>query len=156
MPDPRSDRVFKRIFLNHPPALIHLLNTFLPLPSPIEEVEYMPEELQSDLHGQYMSIVDVRCRDRLGRHFIVEMQLQKRKFLFRRLLYNAARVYSRQLGIGADVGALCPVYTPCLLDDSMFPGKEGWVHQVQPMSDGDGQGMGELYFTIVEMREWRE
>ena len=67
MTNPRNDRIFKQIFHHHPCSLMHLLNAFLPLQDPIVEVEYMPEELQTESDGYLMSIVDVRCRDGAGR-----------------------------------------------------------------------------------------
>ena len=155
MTDPRSDRIFKQIFHNHPRALIHLLNSFLPLEDPIEAVEYMPVELQSDLSGLHMPIVDVRCRDRSGRHFIVEMQVQNKPLFFRRVLMNACRIYSRQGSLGGRLEEVCPVYTLCLLDYAMFRDREGWVHHAETRTAGDGpEPLGELYFTFVEMRKW--
>jgi hypothetical protein len=100
MSNPKSDRIFKQIFLHHPDSLMHLLNSFLPLEAPIEALEYMPMELLSEYGSLQMTIVDVRCRDRQGRHFIVEMQLQKMPMFFRRVLTNACRIYSRQFRNG--------------------------------------------------------
>ena len=155
MPDPRSDRVFKRIFHNHPQSLTHLLNTFLPLRDPIEAVEYMPEELQSDLSGMHLSIVDVRCRDTNGRHFIVEMQLQKKPMFFRRVLMNACRIYTRQGSLAEGLAEVCPVYTLCLLDHQMFPDDPSWVHHIESRASGPSlPSFGELHFTFVEIRKW--
>ena len=155
MPDPRSDRVFKQIFHNHPRALIHLLNSFLPLVDTIEAIEYMPVELQSDLAGLHMPIVDVRCRDTAGRHFIVEMQVQKKPLFFRRVMMNACRIYSRQGSLGGRLDEVCPVYSLCLLDYPMFKEKSGWVHHAETQTSGDGPvPLGELHFTFVEMRKW--
>jgi hypothetical protein len=72
--DPKNDRVFKHIFHNHPRALMHLLNSFLLLTHPIVDLEYMPEELHDDLGEGRLGIVDVRCRDSLGRSCIVEIR----------------------------------------------------------------------------------
>lgn len=155
MSDPRNDRIFKRIFHNHPKALTHLLNAFLPLRDAIEAVEYMPEELQSDLSGMHLSIVDVRCRDTNGRHFIVEMQLQKKPMFFRRVLMNACRIYTRQGSLAEGLAEVCPVYTLCLLDHQMFPDDPSWVHHIEPRASGPGlPSFGELHFTFVEIRKW--
>ena len=157
MPDPRRDRVFKQIFHHHPRALIHLLNSFLPLNDPIDAVEYMPVELQSDLSGLHVPIVDVRCRDSGGRHFIVEMQVQKKPLFFRRVLMNACRIYSRQGSLGGKLEEVCPVYTLCLLDHAMFRKEEDWVHHAETRTHGMGsEPLGELFFTFVEMRKWLE
>ena len=157
MPDPGSDRIFKQIFHHHPRALIHLLNSFLPLNDPIDAVEYMPVELQSDLSGLHVPIIDVRCRDSGGRHFIVEIQVQKKPLFFRRVLMNACRIYSRQGSLGGKLEEVCPVYTLCLLDHAMFRKEEDWVHHAETRTHGMGsEPLGELFFTFVEMRKWLE
>jgi len=157
MSDPRRDRVFKWIFHQHPKSLILLLNSFLPLKDPIEEIQYMPVELPADLSGLHMPIVDVRCRDSSGRQFIVEMQLQKKPNFFRRMIMNACRIYGRQGALGGKLEDVCPVYTLCLLDYNMFKRQDVWIHHVEPSTQGEiKEPMGELYFTFVEMRKWLE
>lgn len=157
MSDPRSDRTFKKIFHEHPRALIHLLNSFLPLKDPIVDIEYLPGELLADLDSMLMAIVDVRCQDSTGRHFIVEMQLQKTALFFRRVLLNACRIYSRQASKGGSLQEVNPVYTLCLLDYFMFPESAEWIHHIEPgvLSD-TGNVFGELHFTFVELRKWKE
>ena len=155
MTDPRRDRIFKFIFHNHPPALISLLNAFLPLPDPIERISYEPQELQSDLEGMQLSIVDVRCVDGKGRQFIVEMQIQKMPHLLRRVLMNASRIYARQGGIGWKLAEVCPVYTLCLLDHALYPEDPAWVHHMETCVPGSrDKRIGEMFFTFVEMRKW--
>jgi hypothetical protein len=63
MSDPRSDRIFKRIFHEHPGLLIPLLNTLLPMEDPIESIVFMPMELHPEVDEGRLTIVDVRCRD---------------------------------------------------------------------------------------------
>lgn len=79
MPKPRSDRVFRDIFLRHPQSLRHLLDSFLPLPFPIVHLEYLSWDIFSEDPDGCSSIVDVSGRDSTGRQFIVEMQLQKQQ-----------------------------------------------------------------------------
>ena len=155
MTDPRSDRIFKKIFHEHPRALIHLLNSFLPLKDPIEEIEYLPGELLADMDDLLMAIVDVRCRDSAGRHFIVEMQLQKTPLFFRRVLLNACRIYSRQVSKGGLLTEVQPVFTLCLLDHFMFPDSDEWIHHISPTaSTMPPESLGEIHFTFVELRKW--
>jgi predicted transposase/invertase (TIGR01784 family) len=73
--DPRSDFLFKRLFADNPRLLMDLLNATLPLENPITEIEYLPAELLPYERNSKLSIVDVRCSDMFGRHFIVEMQM---------------------------------------------------------------------------------
>jgi predicted transposase/invertase (TIGR01784 family) len=157
MTDPRNDRIFKQIFHHHPRSLMHLLNAFLPLQDPIVEVEYMPEELQTESDGYLMSFVDVRCRDGAGRHFIVEMQMQKAPLFNRRVVMNACRIYGRQARPGSDLSEIQPVYTLCLLDYTLYPGHSSWVHHFEPRTDSTPfHSLGELRFTFVEIRKWLE
>jgi predicted transposase/invertase (TIGR01784 family) len=131
------------------------LNAFLPLPDPIERISYEPQELQSDLEGMQLSIVDVRCVDGKGRQFIVEMQIQKMPHLLRRVLMNASRIYARQGGIGGKLAEVCPVYTLCLLDHALYPEDPAWVHHMETCVPGSrDKRIGEMFFTFVEMRKW--
>lgn len=157
MSNPRKDRTFKQIFHNHPRSLIHLLNAFLPLSVPIESIEYMPEELQAETDGYYMSIVDVRCRDRLGRHFIVEMQIQKTAHFEQRVMLNAFRLYTRQMLPGGSLSDLKPVYALCLLDYIMFQGHPDWIHHVEPRTRGlPSTPVDGVSVTFVEIKKWQE
>lgn len=136
---------------------MHLLNSFLPLNDPIVSIEYMPAELHAELDDGSMTIVDVRCRDGNGRHFIVEMQLQKTPLFFRGVLLNASRVYSRQVRLGDSLKEMHPVYTLCLLDYKMFPESLDWIHHIDFTARAlESAPFGELHFTMVEMRKWVE
>jgi predicted transposase/invertase (TIGR01784 family) len=73
--DPKNDLTFKRIFGEHPHLLKSFLNAVLPLPQPIDTIEYLPAELVPEIPVFKNSIVDVRCVDKHGRQFIVEMQM---------------------------------------------------------------------------------
>ena len=68
----------------------------------------MPAELVPDTPLKKNSIVDVRCRDRKGRQFIVEMQMLWSPAFMQRVLFNASKAYVRQLdgkeGIRAPAG----------------------------------------------------
>jgi predicted transposase/invertase (TIGR01784 family) len=110
--DPKNDFIFKRIFGEHPDLLISFLNALMPLEpgKEIESVEYLPGELVPDNPVKKFSIVDVRCKDKLGRQFIVEMQMEWSSFFCSRLLFNTSKAFVRQLGRGENYGELQPVY----------------------------------------------
>jgi len=75
--DPKNDLTFKRIFGEHPDLLIGFLIAVMPL-SPdrlIKEVEYLPPEQVPENPGKKNSIVDVKCKDKSGQVFIIEMQM---------------------------------------------------------------------------------
>lgn len=128
--DPKADLTFKRIFGEHPDLVISLLNALLPLPEgkEIESVEYLPPELVPENPLRKNSIVDVRCQDKLGRQFIVEMQMVWSKEFQYRVLFNASKAYVRQLDKGRDYELLQPVYSLNLLNEVFEPQLDNFYH----------------------------
>ncbi|HEX2685041.1 MAG TPA: PD-(D/E)XK nuclease family transposase [Kofleriaceae bacterium] len=61
-----------------PDILRRLLNDLLERrdAQTIEQIEYLPGEPLPMVEGAKLSILDVRCRDRMGTTFLVEMQLK--------------------------------------------------------------------------------
>ncbi|GHT17973.1 hypothetical protein AGMMS4956_21510 [Bacteroidia bacterium] len=109
--DPKNDLIFKRIFGEHKHLCISLLNSLLPLEAPVVSIEYEPSELVPEVMQKKNSIVDVRCKDANGRKFIVEMQMYWSDTFKTRVLFNASKVYVKQLVTGQDYKFLCPVYS---------------------------------------------
>lgn len=73
--DLKNDFVFRRIFATRPDLLCRLLNDLLERSGDrtIEAIEYLPSEQLPIAAGAKLSILDVRCRDRAGTTFVVEM-----------------------------------------------------------------------------------
>ena len=128
--DPKADLTFKKIFGEHPDLVISLLNALLPLPKgkEIEWVEYLPPEMVPENPLRKNSIVDVRCHDKLGRRFIVEMQMVWSKEFQYRVLFNASKAYVRQLDKGKDYELLQPVYSLNLLNEVFEPKLDNYYH----------------------------
>ena len=128
--NPRADLTFKRIFGEHPDLVISLLNALLPLKvgEEITEIEYLPSELVPDNPLRKFSIVDVRCRDMQGRHFLVEMQMLWSPEFRQRVLFNASKAYVRQLDTGEGYGLLQPVYSLNLVNEVFEPELQGYYH----------------------------
>ena len=128
--NPRADLTFKRIFGEHPDLVISLLNALLPLKvgEEITEIEYLPSELVPDNPLRKFSIVDVRCRDMQGRHFLVEMQMLWSPEFRQRVLFNASKAYVRQLDTGEGYGLLQPVYSVNLVNEVFEPELQGYYH----------------------------
>ena len=120
--NPTADLTFKLVFGEHPDLVMSLLNALLPLPEDgkIESVEYLTPEMVPDNPAKKDSIVDVRCRDQQGRHFIVEMQLYWNEEFKRRVLLNASKAIVRQLDKGQDYSLIQPVYCLSLVNDKAF------------------------------------
>src|SRR5579872_1756279 len=100
--DLKNDFVFRRIFARHPDILRGLLNDLLDRHGDraIESIEYLPSEQLPLAAGSKLSILDVRCRDRTGTTFVVEMQLLHISGFVNRVVYNACKAYVDQLKMG--------------------------------------------------------
>ena len=128
--DPKADLTFKRVFGEHPDLTISLLNALLPLSAEQEvtDVEYLPAEMVPDNPLRKNSIVDVRCRDKQGRQFIVEIQMIWSPEYKQRVLFNASKAYVRQIKTGEDYKLLQPVYSLNLVNDVFEPDLKGYYH----------------------------
>ena len=119
--DPKADLTFKLIF-EHEDLLISLLNALLPLDEgkQIEHLEYLPAELVPENPGKKDSVVDVRCRETGGRHFIVEMQMNWNNEFRQRVILNASKAVVKQLEPGEKFELVQPVYSLNLINDTGF------------------------------------
>jgi len=110
--DPKFDLTFKRVFGEHKNLCISLINSLLMFEGDqqVVEIEYQTTELIPELPILKNSIVDVRCKDKAGRQFIVEMQMHWTPDFENRVLLNASKAYVVQLDKSKDVKLLQPVY----------------------------------------------
>ena len=153
--NPKADLTFKKVFGEHPDLVASFLNALLPFDSPeerIEHVEYLPSELVPQTPLRKNSIVDVRCKDKRGRQFIVEMQMVWSSEFKQRVLFNASEAYVRQIAGGEDYELLQPVYSLNLVNDIFEPELEGYYHNYRIVhvehSDRIIEG---LHFVFVEL-----
>ena len=131
--DPKADLTFKRVFGEHPDLVMSLLNALLPL-APEEEItdiEYLAAEMVPENPLRKNSIVDVRCKDKKGRQFIVEMQMIWSPEFKQRVLFNASKAYVRQINAGEQYKLLQPVYSLNLVNEIFEPELEGYYHHYQ-------------------------
>lgn len=131
--NPKADLTFKYVFGEHPDLVMSLLNALLPLEpeQEITEIEYLPSEMVPDNPLRKNSIVDVRCKDKSGRQFIVEMQMIWSPEFKQRVLFNASKAYVRQMSVGEQYELLQPVYSLNLVNDIFEPDLEGFYHYYQ-------------------------
>lgn len=128
--NPKADLTFKRVFGEHPDLVMSLLNALLPLEEgqDITDIEYLPAEIVPDNPLRKNSIVDVCCKDKTGRQFIVEMQMIWSPEFKQRVLFNASKAYVRQIGVGEQYELLQPVYSLNLVNEIFEPELEGYYH----------------------------
>ncbi|MBM3856743.1 MAG: Rpn family recombination-promoting nuclease/putative transposase [Verrucomicrobia bacterium] len=153
--DPKSDLVFKKVFGEHPNILKNFLNAILPLPQDclIDNLEYLSPENVPEIEGMKHTIVDVRCYDNHGRHFIVEMQLQWAGYFIKRMVFNTAATYVRQFSRGEKYETLSPVYGLALIDDT-FSEEEDWFHHYQ-LCNKKNKTLEDLQMILIELPKFK-
>ena len=156
--DPKNDLTFKRIFGEHPHLLVSFLNALMPLAPGrlIESIKYLSPEQVPDSPAKKNSIVDVKCTDNQGRHFIVEMQMYWSDIFKSRLVFNASKAYVRQIGKSASYHLLQPVYGLGLIND-IFDHKTGeFYHHYQTINRYNTEEVIEgLEFVLIELPKFK-
>ena len=157
--NPKADLTFKKIFGEHEELLMSLLNALLPLDEGkrIEHVEYLPAEMVPETPMKKDSIVDVRCRETGGRHFIVEMQMNWNNEYQNRVILNASKAVVKQLKAGEDYTLLQPVYSLNLINDVGFDaGPDEFYHDYAIVNVEHSDRIIEgLRFVFVELPKFK-
>ncbi|HLM74404.1 MAG TPA: Rpn family recombination-promoting nuclease/putative transposase, partial [Polyangiaceae bacterium] len=124
--DLKNDFVFRRIFATHPGILRGLLNDLLERrgDQAIDAIEYLPIEQLPLVAGAKLSVLDVKCRDRSGTTFVVEMQLLHIAGFVNRVVYNACKAYVDQLKAGESYARLTDVVAISICDFELWPDDE--------------------------------
>jgi predicted transposase/invertase (TIGR01784 family) len=154
---PLADPIFKRIFGEEKDILISLINAIIELDDPVIEIEYLQPELNAEHAEEKNSIVDVRCKDASNRHFIVEMQIDLHRAFLQRVLFNACKVYSRQLTAGSHFENLQPVHCICIInanidtEDEVFIQTYDITRRRNRLSELEG-----MQFHFIELPKFRK
>ena len=155
--DTKSDLAFKKVFGEKPHLLMSLLNNFLPLPHPIVEIQYMNPEILPDTDENKNSIVDVRCTDNHGRHFIVEMQVARQTGFNKRVLMNTSKIYSRQLSKNKQYDLAQPVYSLNLLDHIISQDANEWYHYFAFTNRANhNEFWDDMQVIFIEFPKWKK
>jgi len=159
--DPKNDLLFKKIFGEHKDLCISLLNSLLKFEgdSKIEWIEYDTGELIPEIPALKDTIVDVRCKDKIGRQFIVEMQMNWAGDFQRRVLLNASKVYVKQVKKGQDLKLVQPVYSLNFVNDIFDKdpeAKDTYYHhyKIVNIENTEKQIKG-LEFVFVELPKYK-
>ncbi len=154
--DPKADGGFKKIFGDHPHLLMSLLNAVLPLAddNPIVELSPLPSEQVPDIPTFKRTIADVKCTDKSGRVFIVEMQINWTDGFKQRLLFGASQAIVKQLHKGQDYRFLQPVYGLGIVADTYEHHSDHWYHHYQLVknnSSNDADIIKQLQLVFIEL-----
>ena len=148
--DLRSDWAFKHIMQN-PEILKMLLSDFLP--EEIEEIFPEPNEIDRIRENDKNIIMDVLCRSKDGREFIVEMQRKKKTSFKNRMLYYGASMLHSQLKPKQSYSSLKPVYVICFMDYKLPHETDQLVYRYTLREQDSGEVYGNLlsiYFCELE------
>jgi predicted transposase/invertase (TIGR01784 family) len=124
--DVKTDYAFKKVFgsAESKPILVSFLNALIGFPPGREVIDLVivdPYQIPM-IKGMKDTYVDVKAMLADGRQVIIEMQVLNVDGFEQRILYNAAKSYSRQLNEGEDYRLLNPVIALTLTDFIMFEG----------------------------------
>jgi len=156
--DPKADLTFKKVFGEHKELLISFLNALLPLPEgkEIAEIEYKSPELIPINPDKKDTIVDVRCTDKDGRQFIVEMQMYWTNAFKKRALLNTCKAYSYPADKGILYNELKPVYTLSIVNDIAFPELEDCYHVYELRHrEKEDYKIEDIQMTFIELPKFK-
>ncbi len=163
--DPKTDFVFKRIFGSevHKPLLIELLNALLELSGDhrIVDLKYLSSEQHVPVEELKLSLVDVKCFDERGRHYVVEMQVLNVEGFEKRVVYNTSKAYVMQLRTGEGYPGLDDVVGVTICDFLLWPGPmpggtpvpmlSRWRMQEQ---HGGALGLSQVQYVFLELPKY--
>ena len=134
------------------------LNATLPLEEgrSIRRIEYLPPELVPEIPVIKNSIVDVRCLDNAGRQFIVEMQMLWTDSFKKRVIYNASKVYTRQLDKGIEYKGLQPVYALSIVNEIFETNiNEYYHHYILTHTKDRNKNIDDIQLIFVELPKFK-
>ena len=103
----------------------------------IEAIEYLPSEQLPLAEGAKLSILDVRCKDRAGTTFVVEMQLIHHPGFINRVVYNACKAYAGQLKASDWFTKLTDVVAISICDFELWPDAKQDENKAPPGADAE-------------------
>ena len=122
--NPKTDFAFKKIFgsTTSKDILISFLNAIVYQgKDTIVDLEILDPYQAPKIKGMKDSFLDVKAVLNDRSTVIIEMQVLNVAGFEKRVLYNAAKAYSIQLGVGDDYTLLNPVIALTITDFEMFP-----------------------------------
>lgn len=125
--NPKTDFAFKKIFgsKQSKDILISFLNAIVyDEQDEIQDLVILDPYQAPRIKGIKDTYLDVKATLADGTTVIIEMQVLNVLGFEKRVLYNAAKAFSIQLGVGEDYTLLNPVIALTITDFEMFPGND--------------------------------
>jgi predicted transposase/invertase (TIGR01784 family) len=122
----------------------------------IRHIEYLPaEQVPINPDGKNSS-VDVKCKDKSGRVFIIEMQMLWDKDFMKRIVFNAGKAYVKQLGEGNKYNLLQPVYTLAILNTNFDKKTSKFFHHYKIVNiENSDEVIHDLQFVLIELIKFK-
>ena len=154
---PKADVVFKKVFGCHENLLKSFLNAMIPLPKGriITRLEYLTPENVPVIPEFKRTIVDVKCFDQEGRHFIVEMQMEWTASFASRILYGACQAYTYQLKKVGSYQSLAPVYALGLINENFDHSEEFYHHYKICQATNLEKTLEGIEIILVELQKFK-
>jgi len=164
--DPKTDFVFKRIFgtTEHKSLLIALLNHMLELEGTrrILDLQHLSGDQHVAIPELKLSIVDVKCTDASGRHFVVEMQVLKVEGFEKRVVYNASKAYVMQLRNADEYPTLCDVVGVTICNFNLWKERDNSGKYKVPMlsrwrmqeQHSGVRGLSQVQYAFLELPKY--
>lgn len=151
--DPKNDLTFKLIFgtEKNKNILIHFINDILGFTGEdvVQEVEFLSTIMNPEIASDRQSIVDILCKDSIGRRFVVEMQVARDKGFEKRAQLYAAKAYSRQSCKYSD---LQKVYFIAISNCNLFSEDVYYIstHSIRDI-ETNGHYLKDFQFIFIEL-----
>jgi predicted transposase/invertase (TIGR01784 family) len=126
--NPRVDFAFKKLFASDLDSLMALINAVLPESEHLTEVTLLNSFNDKSFAEDKLSILDIKARDAVGRHYNIEMQVTDEVYYSQRALYYWSKLYASQLKSGQDYDKLRKTISIHVLNFNCF--KEADYHNV--------------------------
>ena len=154
--DPTNDFAFKRVFADKA-RLINFLNALMELPEEhqIVQIDYIPQEQMPELMHLKRGLVDLKCKDKAGNIFIVEMQNGYERHLLKRMQFYAASAYAGQLESGMAYKDLYPVFIIIILGSQIISPDIPLIscHKIQEKNSGKSI-FDDISYISVELKKF--
>lgn len=157
--DPKNDYVFKRLFTEHPDALVHLINDLRPDLPKVTEVEILnPTITPTEMEGKSI-VLDVLAQDVTGNRYNIEMQVRRYNEWGKRSAYYLAKMLTEQLLAGEDYSELNAVIGIHLLDFDLYTEDSAqrqqalWRFEMRDGLQPDVKLGDTLQLNLIEMKK---
>lgn len=159
--DPKIDFAFKKIFGSEDAKdiLISLLESLMGLEGDkrIEDVQILDPYLAPKIKSMNYSILDVKCIDQRGIHYVVEMQVQKVRDFLKRIQYNAAKAYVNQIARAKNYPKLNQVIAITISDFTLFDKFEHYVSRHETKEQITGKiFLNDIVHYFVELPKFEK